>query len=137
MQKGRQHKVSATIPLRGYLIAYQWISEVNDGSILLLELARVLRVVLNQLRECGEGLPTIKIIIVSRVLYPYVSDVLRPTNRESEVSLYILRWTDQKRAVFPFAKEEGLGVHPRETHVKPAPGRHRELLPWYEGKLLQ
>lgn len=61
-------------PLRGGVSTVEGVFELDDISILLLELAVVLHVVLNQLSQGGKLLPPVQVIVIPCVLDLNVGD---------------------------------------------------------------
>lgn len=55
-------------PLRGGVSTVEGVFELDDVSVLLLELAVVLHVVLNQLSQGGKLLPPVQVIVIPCVL---------------------------------------------------------------------
>lgn len=59
-------------PLRGGIRAVERVSELDDGAVLVLQDPVLRRVVVHQLRQRGELLPAVQVIVVARVLDPDV-----------------------------------------------------------------
>lgn len=73
-------------PLTGGVRAVQRVLEVDDGAVAVLQDALLLRVVLHQLRQRRELLPSIQVVEIPRVLDPNVGHLIpHPAGHRAEV----------------------------------------------------
>lgn len=71
-------------PFTGGVGAVEWVFEVDDGTVAVLQDALLMSVVLHQLGQRGELLPSIQVVEVPRVLDPNMGHLIpHPAGRQA------------------------------------------------------
>lgn len=65
---GTERLSEGAVPLRGGVLAVEGVLQLDDVAVLLPQQSVLLRVVLHQLREGGELLPSVQVVVIPRVL---------------------------------------------------------------------